>query len=127
MKNKYSIEFERDTKWYLRMRTMFNFDGCNSYHNKKGLDIIVYDKNGVSGKEAFYRWDSNGKILPTKHPNLLHSLLLTKGSVNLHIKIYAEDRAKGILPEIEFNDFCKEYNCPIWFKDAVENQKFKYY
>lgn len=125
--SKYSIEFERDFKWYLKMRAMFNFDGSNSYHNKKGQDIIIYDKNGVSGKEAFYKWDSNGKILPTKHPNLLHTLLKTKGSVNLHIKMYAEDRAKGLFPLIEFRAFCIKYRCPSWFKEAVERQKLKYY
>lgn len=125
--SKYSLEFERDFKWYLKMRAMFNFDGSNGYLNKKGQDIIVYDKNGVTGKEAFYKWDSNGKILPTKHPNILHTLLKTKGSVNLHIKMYAEDRAKGLFPFIEFRAFCIKYNCPNWFKEAVERQKFKYY
>ena len=125
--SKYSPEFERDFKWYLKMRVMFNFDGSNNYHNKKGQDIIVYDKNGVTGKEAFYKWDSNGKILPTKHPNLLHTLLKTKGSVNLHIKMYAEDRATGLFPLIEFRAFCIKYRCPVWFKEAVERQKFKYY
>ncbi len=127
LQSNYSQEFERDFKWYLKMRAMFNFDGSNSYHNKKGKDIIVYDKNGVTGKEAFYKWDSNGKILPTKHPNILHTLLKTKGSVNLHIKMYAEDRAKGLFPLIEFRAFCIKYKCPAWFKEAVERQKFKYY
>lgn len=126
-KSKYSPEFERDFKWYLSMRHLFNFDGSNSYYNKKGKDIIVYNKNGVTGKEAFYKWDSNGTILPTKHPNLLHTLLKTKGSVNLHIKMYAEDRAKGLFPFIEFRAFCIKYRCPFWFKEAVERQKSKYY
>lgn len=127
MKQKYSPDFERDFNWYLKMRTKFNFDGCNGYWNKQGNDIIVFDKNGVIGKEAFYKWDSQGKITPTKHPNILHTLLKTKGSVNLHIKMYAEDRAKGLLPLIEFNDFCIKNSCPVWFKDAVEQQKLKYY
>ena len=125
--SKYSPEFERDFKWYLSMRHKFNFDGSNSYHNKLGYDIIVCDKNGDTGKESFYKWDSNGKIFPTKHPNILHSLLKTKGSVNLHIKMYAEDRANGLYPLIEFRAFCIKYKCPIWFKEAVERQKFKYY
>lgn len=124
---KYKKEFERDFNWYLSMRHKFNFDGKCSYHNKKGQDIIVYDKNGVTGKEAFYQWDSNGKIIPTKHPNILHTLLKTKGSVNLHIKMYSEDRAKGLLPLIELRAFCIKYKCPKWFKDAIEEQKYKYY
>jgi len=125
--SKYSPGFERDFNWYLKMRQMFSFDGSSSYSNKDGKDIIVYDKNGVSGKEAFYKWDSNGKILPTRHPNLLHTALKAKGSVNLHIKMYAEDRAKGLFPLIEFTAFCIKYKCPSWFKEAVERQKFKYY
>jgi hypothetical protein len=123
----YSENYERDFNWYLKVRHLFNFDGNKEYFNKKGEDIIVADKNGVDGKEAFYKWDSNGKILPTKHPNILHTLLKTKGSVNLHIKMYAEDRAKGLFPFIEFRAFCIKYKCPSWFRDAVENQKIKYY
>lgn len=123
---KYSTNFERDFKWFLKMRTMFNFDGKNGYFNKKGENIIVFDKNGVNGKEAFYQWDSRGKIVTTKHPNILHSLLKTKGSVNLHIKMYAEDRANGLFSFIEFRSFCVKYNCPYWFKEAVEHLKCNY-
>lgn len=124
---KYNEAFERDFNWYLKVRHKFNFDGASDYFNKKGKPIIVYDKNGVSGKEAFYRWDSNGQIVPTKHPNLLKCLLKTKGSVNLHIKMYAEDRAKGLFPLIEFRALCIQLKSPQWFRQAVEQQKFKYY
>lgn len=124
---KYSAAFERDFKWYMSMWRIFNFDGASDYTNKKGEPVVVYDKKGISGKEAFFHWDSSGKIIPTKHPNLLHRLLKTKGSVNLHIKMYAQDRASGLFPGLEFRAFCIKYRCPQWFKDAVENQKGKYY
>ncbi len=124
---KFSDNFDRDFRWYLSVRHMFNFDGCAKYFDKKGNDIIVYNKNGASAKECFYKWDTNGKILPTKHPNILHTLLKTKGSVNLHIKMFAEDRANGCYPLIEFKDFCKKYKVPLWFIDSVEKQKFKHY
>jgi len=124
---KYSNKFEKDFNWYLKVRSIFNFDGVDGYINKKGKDIIVYDKNGVDGKEAFFKWDSSGKILPTKHPKLLHALLRTKGSVNLHIKMYAEARAKGLMTFNELNDLCIQYNCPNWFKEAVELQKIKHH
>ena len=26
---------------------MFNFDGVSSYYNKKGEEVVQYDKNGV--------------------------------------------------------------------------------
>lgn len=116
MKPKYNQNFERDFKWYLSMRHIFNFDGVKDYYNKKG----------VSGKEAFFQWDSNGKILKTKHPNLLKALLKTKGSTNLHIKMYAEDRAACNFSGLEFRALCIKFKAPYWFREAVENQKFKY-
>ena len=88
---------------------------------------MVYDKDGVDAREAFFRWDTCGDIKPTKHPNVLRSLLKTKGSVNLHIKMFAEDRANGRYPLLEFRAFCIKYKCPSWFRDAVEKQKSKYY
>ena len=123
----YNSNFDRDFNWYLSVRRNFNFDGSENYFNKKGIEIVQYDKNGVNGKEAFFQWDSNGKIIPTKHPNILFTVLKTKGSVNLHIKMYAEDRARGYLPKIEFDKICQEFNAPEWFREAVENQKGKYY
>ena len=126
-KRKYTFNFERDFRWYLKMRSFFDFDGASGYYNKKGESIIQPDKNGADAKEVFFQWDSNGQILPTKHPNILHTLLKTKGGVNLHIKMYAEDRAKGLFPLIEFRAFCIKYKCPNWFKVAVESQKFNHY
>ena len=124
---KYSESFERDFRWYLSMRHKFNFDGCEEYYNKKGDKIIFYDKNGVSGKDAFFQWDSNGKIKPTKHPNILHTLLKVKGSTNLHIKEYAEDRASCNMNLIEFRALCISFKSPDWFREAVERQKVKYW
>lgn len=128
MSKKYNKNFERDFRWYLSMRHRFNFDGCDRYYkviNKIEVSLIQYSSSGVSGKEAFYQWDSHGKILPTKHPKLLHSLLKTKGSTNLHIKMYAEDRVSGLLPFIEFRAMCIAFKAPKWFRNAVEEQKVK--
>lgn len=122
---KYNHNFERDFKWYLSMRHKFNFDGAVGYWNKKGEPIVQYDRNGVDGKEAFFQWDSNGKIKPTKHPNLLHTLLKTKGSTNLHIKMYAEDRVACNMGFIEFRALCIHFKAPMWFREAVERQKVK--
>jgi hypothetical protein len=124
---KYSTKFERDYNWYLSVSDIFSFDGTKDYYNKKGIELIQFDTNGKSAKECFYLYDSNGIISKTNQPDELRSLLKTKGSVNLHIKMYSEDRAKGYLPKIEFNKICEELNLPDWFIDAVENQKYKYY
>ncbi len=128
---KYNDNFERDFKWYLSVRHHFNFDGVDVYIKRKdgiAYPVIVYDKQGADGKYAFYKWDSNGEIIKTKHPNLLHTLLKTKGSVNLNIKMYAETRASGILPKILFHEeICKPFKVPDWFIESVEKQKMKYY
>lgn len=125
MKN-YNSNFERDFKWYLSMRNTFNFDGSDSYFNKKGQDVIQYSKNGVDGKYAFYQWDTNGKIVPTKHPNLLHTLLKVKGSCNLHIKMYAEDLANCNMNYIEMRALCIHFKSPKWFREAIVFQKSKH-
>ena len=122
---KYNQNFNRDFNWYMSMRHKFNFDGVSEYYNKKGESIIKYDRNGVDGKEAFFQWDSNGKIKPTKHPNILHTILKTKGSTNLHIKMYAEDRASGNMGLIELRALCIYLKAPQWFREAVERQKVK--
>lgn len=123
---KYSDRFNKDFYWYLSVRHIFNFDGQHTYINKKGQSLITFDSNGVSGKEAFYLYDSQGVIKPTKHPNLLFTLLKTKGSVNLHIKMYAEDLAKSYLSKLEFREYCEEFKAPVWFREAVEKQRWNY-
>lgn len=124
---KYSKKFEKDYKWYLSVSDVFSFDGTKDYYSKKGIDLIQFDENGKTAKECFYLYDTNGIIKPTCEPDKLKTLLKTKGSVNLHVKMYAEDRAKGYLPKIEFDKICTEYDLPSWFINAVENQKKKYY
>lgn len=120
---KFSNRFNKDFNYYLSIRHTFNFDGCNDYFNSKGISIIQPNSKGITGKEAFYLYDSQGVIKPTKHPNILHTLLKVKGSINLHIKMFAEDRAKGYLPKILLD----EMNLPEWIVNAIEQQKYKYY
>lgn len=124
---KYSKNFERDYNWYLSVSDIFCFDGAKDYHNKKGIELIQFNKEGKTAKECFYLYDTNGIVKPTCEPEELKTLLKTKGSINLHIKMYAEDRARGYLPKVEFDKICVEYNLPSWFITAVENQKKKYY
>jgi hypothetical protein len=120
MKNMtYSTNFTRDFNWYLKMRHLFNFDGKHKE--------VISDKNGIDGRKAFYLLDTEGKLFPTKHPNILTTLIKTKGSVNLHVKMYAEDRASGLLPLIEFRGMCIKWKAPKWFYNSVEHQKVKYY
>lgn len=146
---KYSKNFERDFSWYLNNKKVFDFDGSFLYVNKKGNSLVNFSKDGVSAKEAFYYWDSEGIIKTTKHPNLLKALYKTKGAINFHIKMWAESRAEGSLPKSLFNlkgkeevkrvkedakkqfiDYItieEEFNLLPWMVDAVENQKVNYY
>lgn len=89
--------------------------------------LIVKDKDGVDGVEAFFNIDSKGIVLPTKHPNILKSLLKTKGSINLHVAMYSEDRAKGRFPLTEFRALCIKWKAPEWFYFAVEKSKNRIY
>lgn len=124
---KYSRKFQQDYDWYKKVSTIFDFDGRGEYLTKSGVNVISVDHSGVSAKEAFYVFDSKGKVLGTFEPDELRTLMKTKGSVNLHIKMYAKDRANGLFPKLEFNKFCKHINAPDWFVKAVEQQKLKYY
>lgn len=124
---KYSKKFELTYNWYLSVSHIFSFDGTNEYYNKKGIKLVQFEKKGKTAKECFYLYDTHGIVKTTCEPEKLKTLLKTKGSVNLHIKMYAEDRAKGYLPKIEFDKICAEYDLPRWFVDAVEHQKKKYY
>lgn len=117
---KYSENFNRDFKWFIRMRNTFDFGG-------KIPEKIAFDINGIDFKKAFHIYDSTGVLKPTKHPIALSKLLLVKGGVNLHAKMYAEDRATGLLGKLEFRAMCIfKFKSPDWFRKAVEQQKFKY-
>lgn len=124
---KYSKKFERDFEWYSKKSDIFNFDGSFEYYNKTGESLIQFEENGMPAKKAFYLYDSQGKIVKTKEPVLLRELYRCKGSINLNIKMWAEDRAKGILPKILFDEMVKELELLDWMVEAVEKQKVKYY
>ncbi len=105
---RYSKNFNRDFSWYLSVRSIFQFSGSNDKE-------VIKDNNGVSGKKAFFLYDSQGKLVPTKHPKLLSTLIRTKASVNLHRKLYKEDIDAGLYPRIEFRAFCISIRAPHWF------------
>ena len=119
-----------DFGWYIKMRHVFNFDGKDEYYVKnKGNPIVafVYDKNGIDGLQSFNQIDTFGKQVKTKHPNIVKTALKTKGSINLHIKMYAEDLTKGLLFLHEIDEWVKDWNAPSWFKEAIIKQSKKVY
>jgi hypothetical protein len=116
----YSKAFERDWEWYLKYKSVFTFDGSPKRE-------ILKDKNGKTAKECFYLLDSQGKKVPTSEPELLQEILKCKGSINFMIKEWAQDRAKGYLPKVCFQEIVEEFELLGWMVNAVEMQKNKYY
>jgi hypothetical protein len=119
---KYSEKFERDWNWYNKYKDVFNFDGVQHYYNKKGDSIIINKEDGFTAKECFYKYDSEGKILPCKEPNLLYQVLKCKGSINLHIKMWSEDRANLLLFKCDLDELSEQYELLDWQLLAIENQ-----
>lgn len=116
---KYSKNFERDWEWYFKYKDIFTFSGSPPKEIKQG------DK--YSAKEAFYLYDSQGKMVDCKEPILLQQIFKCKESINFQIKEWAQDRAKSYLPKIEFEKIVEQYELLPWMVEAVEKQKYKYY
>lgn len=53
--------------------------------------------DGHSALECWWAKDTWGKMLPCREPNVLAKVLRSKQSVNLQVKLWAEDVADGIL------------------------------
>lgn len=119
---KYSVNFNRDYEYYLKYKDVFNFDGSLGTEDK-----VIYSAEGSTAKECFWKFDSTGKIIPTKEPDLLYQIFKCKGSINFNIKMWAEARGKGELGRLEFQGIIKEYELMPWMIQAVEKQKFEYY
>lgn len=122
MAKKYSKNFERDYAFYLKNIEHFNFSGTRMPRHK-----AIYSKDGVTAKQAFHSIESDGKNIPTKEPQLLDQLLLTKASVNFHIKqkklFNIEDKNDAHLTYRA--SIAKIYDLPEWAIMATEKQKEK--
>lgn len=93
-----------------------------------GLDMIGHeigaaikaDPNGQSARTCFTHFDTHGKIIPCREPEEFARLLRAKKSVNLQIKLWAEDVASGLLTQKELIDYTHRW--PDWVLRAVFNQ-----
>jgi hypothetical protein len=137
MGRKISHRFNQLFNWLIKYRNTFTFSGKWLLDpidkNKYLIDTIVFDKEGLSGKKAFHMYESEGKLLPTKHPIMLFKLIKTKSSITFQIKQWAEARGLGELGSYEFSSKDCEYNIKDqyelmpWMVEAVETQKVKFY
>lgn len=114
----YSENFERDWRFYKENRDRFWFSGdsLESYD-------VEYDPEGITAKEAFHKYDSTGKLNPTREPVFLSEIFRCKASVNLHIKMWAGGLAELTFPE--FYDYMDEIGAPEWVVEAVKKQAKK--
>ena len=122
---KYSNNFDRDYNFYFNNRKIFIF--CGTLDTKFNS---IHAPNGVTAKEAFYFIDAQGKNKPTREPELLTELLLCKASINFHIKMWAESRADGTLPLVEFSKkrYIKAYSpTKDFYKENVLSKRINEY
>ena len=109
MKKKISDRFIRDVRFYLRNRHRFEISG-------RVIPDIVYSRTSLNGLRAFMLYDSQGKLVPTKHPNILRTLITTKASVNLHIKMWKQGVTDLGFFTSEWHEYCDMLDAPDWFR-----------
>lgn len=118
MKSKSRKKIEAKVNEWLSYN--LNCSGNHSYVEDRNF---IYDKDGHDAITCLFYFESQGKILPCKEIDLLEEYLQAKGSLDLMIKMWAEDRAKGWLGLNEFKQMKKEMNMSDWVFNAVEGQK----
>ncbi len=108
---KYSQNFERDYNFYLQNAHKFSFAPFQP--------VVLASEHGHDAKYCFWKWDSTGKVLPCREPELLSELMICKKSIGFHLKMWAEG----------FDDFCEPINYylaefidpPDWVVRALTN------
>ena len=107
-----------------RARSEFEF------YRDTPLDMIGHelaptdDPKGFSALECWWSLDTHGQELPCREPELLAKVLRGKQSVNLQVKLWAEDIADGMLLRQEE---LREYTLgwPAWVFSATLAQARK--
>lgn len=109
---KYSAAFERDWAFYTANLDTMSFSGSPA-------PTVAHDPDGPDAKRAFHDYDSRGVLRATSEPDLLRRVLVTKASVNLHVRMWAEGIADATLLGRELEGFKQEFGAPQWVVDAV--------
>ena len=105
-------EFVENWNLYLNFPKLFE---CG------GHELPIYDPNGEDGQFSFLCLE-NGNKVPTKEYELVKRVLEGKMSVNLQIKLWAEDVGFLLMP-VELRTYCREY--PEWVFQATMEQAKK--
>lgn len=103
--------FIKNWEFYLHFPKMFQ---CDEH------ELPPFDINGECGKYSFLCLE-NGIFVPTKELELVRKVLEGKMSVNLQIKLWAEDVGILLMP-VELKSYCVDM--PEWvFKATIEQAK----
>jgi len=118
---KYSNVFERDWKCYSNpfIQEEFEFSGKP---DSEFLAKIKSDPKGKTAKECFHAFDSTGKIISCCEPEELLKIFKAKAGINFQIKQWAKMFSDGLLFPQELVEIEKEYDFPLWVKEAVIRQ-----
>ncbi len=115
---KYSERFNRDYDFYTYNTDKLDF--CGSIVD----EVPLGDK---TVKQAFFEFDSQGKLSVCEDPLQLKKLIITKKSVNLHIKMWSEGRLEMTLPRCDWEEIIQEFKLPDWAIKASDNQMISTY
>lgn len=112
---KYKKGFEKDWNFYLLNKDKFNF------HGGRVPQIISDFEIGKSAKEVFFRYDSEGKMLPCREPQLLLEIFACKVSINMHLNIWADGYTDVMIP---VEELLQEFIgvVPGWVEVSLRNQ-----
>ncbi len=103
------------------MRCYRDFGGKN--FNPFYFDIIRkirWNPEGVSGRECFKTWDSEGRIPSTREPYVMMQIMSGKSILNLMIKQWSEGINDGLFCMGEFQE--SHPWLPDWVWDSVRGQ-----
>lgn len=109
----YKEKFERDYQFYLTNKNKFKFAGCV-------ISPPPYDEKGVDAKQAFFVFDSQGKLKPCREPDLFVELMTCKKAINLQIGMWADGQEDCLIP---IEELLEEFiSPPDWIQEAIVNQ-----
>lgn len=112
---KHKEKFLKDVRFYLKNRHRFIFTGSPYVE-------FPVDVNGIDELTAFKMMDSNGKLIPTRHPNLATTLLRVKASVNFQIKEWKLGIRDGLFGKWESKVYLSSIDAPDWVWKALNSK-----
>lgn len=113
----------------LRIKVSASAEAEFNFYSRTDLDMIGhsvghsfdYDPEGHSALECWWYKDTHGKTIPCRDPLALGKAVRGKASVNLQVRMWAQDVADhALLGQRELLDYT--HGWPSWVLLAVLNQ-----